>query len=55
MSIWVSQSVDLAIPCQEGTVTIAVGDRPAPTDALHDPDAETVRRAVKRLGGPAPI
>jgi hypothetical protein len=43
--------VDLAIPCQEGTVAITVGDRPAPASALHDPDPATVRRAVARLGG----
>ena len=55
--------VDLAIPCQEGTVAIATGDRPAPTDALRlrsgqalrDPDIETVRRAVEELGGERPI
>jgi len=50
-------TVDLAIPCQEGTVAIAVGDRPAPVDALRDPDPETVRQAVENLGGeqPAPL
>jgi hypothetical protein len=47
--------VDLAIPCQEGTVAVAVGERPAPADALRDPDAETVRRAVERLGGEKPV
>lgn len=46
--------VDLAIPCREGTVAIAVTDRPAPSDALHNPDVETVRRAVEQLGGPRP-
>ena len=54
MSIWVSQSVDLAIPCQEGTVTIVVDGRAAPTDALRlhsgqalsDPELDTVLRAV---------
>ena len=54
MTIWVGQSVDLAIPCQEGTVAIAVGDRLAPTDALRDPDSKAVRRAVERMGGPKP-
>ncbi len=44
--------VDLAIPCQDGTVTIAVGDRSAPAGTLHDPDLESVRQAVQRLGGP---
>jgi hypothetical protein len=46
---------DLAIPCRTGTVTIAVGDHPAPSYALRDPDPETVRRAVERLGGALPI
>jgi hypothetical protein len=43
--------VDLAIPCQKGTVAITVDDRPAPAGALRDPDLEDVRRAVKSLGG----
>jgi len=43
--------VDMAIPCREGTVAIAVGDRPAPANALRDPDPEAVQRAVERLGG----
>lgn len=43
--------VDMAIPCREGTVSIAVTDRSAPTDALHNPDPEVVRRAVEALGG----
>jgi hypothetical protein len=47
-------TVDLAIPCQEGTVAITVGDRPAPVDALRDPDPETVRQAVENLGGEQP-
>jgi hypothetical protein len=51
----VEYTVDMAIPCQEGTVTIAVGDRPAPPHALHNPDPETVRRAVERLGGEQPV
>ncbi len=51
----VEYTVDLAIPCQEGTVTIAVGDRPAPPHALRNPDPETVRRAVERLGGEQPV
>jgi hypothetical protein len=51
----VEYTVDLAIPCLNGTVAIAVGDRPAPADALRDPDPETVRRAVERLGGEQPI
>ena len=47
----VAYTVDLAIPCQEGAVTIAVGDRPAPAGALRDPDPQAVRRAVEHLGG----
>jgi hypothetical protein len=47
--------VDLAIPCQDGTVTIATGDRPAPAGALRDPDLKTVRAAVERLGGEQPV
>ena len=46
--------VDLAIPCETGTVAIATSDRPAPPYALHNPDVNTVSRAVKRLGGPKP-
>jgi hypothetical protein len=48
-------TVDLAIPCQEGTVTIAVTDRPAPPSALHNPDMDTVCRAVERMGGKQPV
>lgn len=51
----VEYTVDLAIPCQEGAVTIAVGDRPAPAGALRDPDPQTVRRVVERLGGALPL
>jgi hypothetical protein len=51
----VEYTVDLAIPCQEGAVTIAVGDRPAPAGALRDPDPQAVRRAVERLGGALPL
>jgi hypothetical protein len=46
--------VDLAIPCETGTVAITTSDRPAPPYVLHNPDVETVRRAVQRLGGPKP-
>ena len=46
--------VDLAILCREGTVAIAVGDRPAPASALRDPDPGAVRRAVEGLGGEEP-
>ncbi|MCX7682639.1 MAG: hypothetical protein N2508_11875 [Anaerolineae bacterium] len=44
--------VDMAIPCRQGLVTIAIGERSAPYAALRDPDVEEVRREVKRLGGP---
>ncbi|MGD8966245.1 MAG: hypothetical protein PVI07_01940 [Anaerolineae bacterium] len=43
--------VDMAIPCREGTVAIAVSDRPAPRAALREPDPETVCQEVARLGG----
>jgi hypothetical protein len=43
--------VDIAIPCRQGTVCIALGDRPAPAGALRDPDVESVRAAVEALGG----
>jgi hypothetical protein len=43
--------VDMAIPCQEGTVCVALGGRPAPSGALRDPGPEAVHRAVERLGG----
>ena len=33
---------------------VDLGDRPAPTDALRDPDSKAVRRAVERMGGPKP-
>jgi hypothetical protein len=46
--------VDLAIPCRQGTVAIAVGDRAAPAGALRDPAPEAVRRAVAELGGALP-
>ena len=44
-------TVDLVIPCQEGTVTIPIGNRCAPAGVLRDPDLTTVRRAVEALGG----
>jgi hypothetical protein len=47
-------TVDLAIPCQEGTVAIAITERPAPSIALRRPDVAAVRQAVERLGGPSP-
>jgi hypothetical protein len=50
----VRYEVDVAIPCLNGTVVIATDDRPAPPYALHNPDVDTVRRAVKRLGGSRP-
>lgn len=45
--------VDMAIPCRQGLVTIAVSERVAPSAALRNPDLEEVRREVRRLGGPA--
>ena len=46
--------VDIAIPCRDGDVAITTGDRPAPTHTLRNPNVETVRRAVERLGGQQP-
>jgi hypothetical protein len=47
--------VDMAIPCLEGTVTITMSDRPAPSKVLRDPAPEVVRQAVEQLGGALPI
>ncbi|MGD2105061.1 MAG: hypothetical protein PVJ55_08125 [Anaerolineae bacterium] len=46
--------VDMAIPCLQGTVCVAMDERPAPENALRDPDAEAVREAVEALGGESP-
>lgn len=46
--------VDMAIPCRRGTVTIVLGGRPAPSNALRDPDPEAVHKAVEALGGQQP-
>ena len=43
--------VDMVIPCRQGTVCIAMGDRPAPEGALRDPEVDAVREAVEALGG----
>jgi hypothetical protein len=43
--------LDIAIPCQTGTLAIAVTDRPAPRTALRRPDVQTVCEEVARLGG----
>jgi hypothetical protein len=48
-------TVDLAIPCRNGVVSIVQGDVPAPLDALRNPDATAVREAVNRLGGALPL
>jgi hypothetical protein len=47
----VEYTVDLAVPCRDGIVSIAIGDRPAPSHTLHNPDVDAVRRAVEGLGG----
>ena len=44
--------VDLAVPCEKGTVAIVLGDRPGPSHALRDPDSTTVLHAADKLGGP---
>jgi hypothetical protein len=52
--------LDLAIPCHDGIVVVALGDRPAPERALRfgsgvlPPEGlEAVVQAVKKRGGPA--
>jgi hypothetical protein len=47
--------VDVAIPCRDGTVTIAITDRPAPSTALREPDVKAVREQIARLGGERPL
>ena len=47
-----SYTVDLAIPCQQGMVSVVFGEDPAPGSALKAPDLKAVRRAVSDLGGP---
>ena len=43
---------DIAVPCREGTVSIVLGEGPAPSTALRTADPGRVRDAVARLGGP---
>jgi hypothetical protein len=48
----ITYTVDLAIPCHEGTVILCLDDEaPAPPDALRQPEPEAVRQAVEKLGG----
>jgi len=44
-------TVDLAVPCQDGVVSVVLGDGPAPASALRTADAGAVRDAVARMGG----
>jgi hypothetical protein len=44
-------TVDLAVPCRRGTVTVVTGDRAAPASALRKPSAEAVLGLVAHLGG----
>lgn len=44
--------VDIVIPCRNGRLCVALGDRPAPADALRDPHPDDVLQAVRALGGP---
>ena len=44
-------TVDLAVPCKDGIVSVVLGDGPAPASALRTDDADAVREAVARLGG----
>lgn len=46
--------LDMAIPCRQGTVCIAMDERAGPAGALRDPDVDAVRRAVEALGGERP-
>ena len=53
--------VDLTIPCRDGTVAIALGQRPAPPAALRfeatgqpQDDVQRIVKAVERLGGVQP-
>ncbi len=50
--------VDMTIPCRDGTLAIALGERPAPPDALRleaterpQDDVQRIVKAVERLGG----
>jgi len=45
-------TVDLAIPCQAGWVSVVFDEDPAPPGALKTPDLQAVRQAVSDLGGP---
>jgi len=57
--------VDLAVPCQAGTVTVVVGERPGPSSAIRlEPEQITINPAacaalvaelVKRQGGTQPL
>ena len=54
----VEYMVDLAIPCNDGTLAIVLGDRPAPTGALRfgstplpQDGLDRIVEAVRRLGG----
>ncbi len=51
----VAYTVDIALPCREGTVAICLEERPGPPSALRRADLDAVREAVKRLGGPLPL
>ena len=53
--------VDMTIPCRDGIVAIALGERPAPRDALRfeatgrsQDDVERIVEAEERLGGVSP-
>ncbi len=53
--------VDLTIPCRDGTLAIALGERPAPPAALRfeatgrpQDDVKQIVKAVERLGGVSP-
>ena len=48
-------TVDIALPCREGTVAVCLGEREGPPSALRRADLDAVRESVARLGGPLPI
>lgn len=47
-------TVDLAVPCRDGVVSVVLGDGPAPPGALRAADPDAVRAAAARLGGAVP-
>jgi hypothetical protein len=46
-------TVDLAIPCENGVVTVVLGDEAAPPNAIRQADPDLVQQAIAEMGGPA--